>query len=147
MSKQITTRESATRAEVAEVLRNLRVQDLREAELTGLTPFQLYDAVGAATAEGEIVGLICVDGRPVVLGGVHNGLAWMVATDQVELIPNRVMYDFPRSVALRGVERFGRIFNYIPCGSFRTIRWLQHLGYTVEPAEDATILRRFWMDK
>lgn len=81
-------------------------------------------------------------GKPVALFGVGPanskvGVPWMLVTHDVFQTPraSRALVAKGRWYIQRMLAEYQHLENYVDARNTRAVRWLEHLGFTVHPAE------------
>lgn len=128
---------------------NLRREDAEEVALShGVQP---VDAVVSSFVNSRRVAAFeTEDGEPCGMCGVNGSKVWMLGTPRLlESARNR----WQLAVAGRQwvdarVEELGPLYNYVYAKNERSIKWLSHLGFTVDTPEPygyaKALFRRFW---
>lgn len=141
---------NASPAHVGMLARRLRPIDVLECALAGRTPKQalrlsLTSACYAWTAKAA--------GRPVAMFGVSTlsaldglGSPWLLLTDEA-MEHRKALVTLGRSFTARFLRDFRRLENRVHRDNDAAIAWLQHLGYTVEPAAVGAPLREFYRER
>lgn len=138
----------ATLADARYVGARLRMEDAAEVLLFGM---RAEDAVVQSLRGSLLCECLTVEGEPAAIVGIALeglvggvGCPWMLTTPAVERYP-RAFARLTRSFVTRSLLMTERLENVIDARYTRSIRWLQWLGFTVEP--ELAGLRRFWMEK
>lgn len=138
----------ATFADACYVGQRLRAEDAAEVQIFG---YSGEDAIMHSMRASLICECLTVDGEAAAVVGISldsftsgNGCPWMLTTNAVERYP-RAFARLTRKLLDRGLQISGRLENVIDARYTRAIRWLEWLGFTVEPEQAG--LRRFWMEK
>lgn len=128
--------------DIEHVAANLRAGDIQELQAVGGPEFDLMrclvlsvavsdDVYVLVTAAGEPVGLTGV--APVsLLGGL--GCPWLLGTDALPRYPRDIV-TLGRGLVRKWESRYSHLFNYVDARNTRSIAWLQHIGFTVSPAQ------------
>lgn len=81
-------------------------------------------------------------GRVFAIGGVIRGddgcgIVWQTGTHEIEHRPKFYLRE-TRKIMNRWLQRYGKLHNFVGSRNAVSIRYLKHLGYTVEP--EVTVL-------
>lgn len=68
------------------------------------------------------------------------GAPWMFGTDQIEAHPRSLMRD-GRTYIDAMLRLFPRLENIVDARNTKSIRWLRHLGFTIDPAIPVGVAR------
>lgn len=127
-----------TKAHVASVASRMRECDRREIWAASHSRPRASLQRGVACSSLTLTGL--VEGRPVCILGVAPvslltgvGTPWMLATSGLERAA-RPMLRLSLPIVEAMNERFPTLVNYVDARNMKTIRWLDWLGFHVEPA-------------
>ena len=138
---------AATSEDAHYVGTRLRAEDAAEVLLFGLDG---ESAIAFSLDRSIVSECLLVDGEPAAVFGIAiddmiggTGCPWMLTTPAVE----RCQLAFARAtrrLCARCFEMVPRLENLIDARYTRAIKWLQWLGFTVEPEQAG--VRRFWME-
>jgi hypothetical protein len=127
----------AERRHINHIALRIREMDRHEVSAMGSTPkrslrkgFHYSSKPLTILDKGEPIGMMGVVPRSLIDG---SGFAWLLGTE--------ALYDYPREWALLGprilagfMEEYRIIENVVSVGNKRAIRFLRHLGFTIETA-------------
>ena len=117
--------------EHAAIIPYLRKEDIHEIfSMTGLTP-DLPVVYSIVMSEKGYAALI--DDKPVAVFGVHNGLIWLVGTDDIAEYPV-TFYKLSRKIFHSLKSGYDFLENWVHVHNRLSLRWLQWLGFHIEPA-------------
>jgi GNAT superfamily N-acetyltransferase len=126
----------ATAAHATRMAPNLRAEDAAEAVALGL---DATEALIASIAHAEWAETYLVDGEPAAIVGLGTqsllfgpGRPWMLTTPLVEQHRRRFLQESRRQLA-RMRATYATLENYVHADAHRAIRWLEWLGFIVEP--------------
>ena len=117
--------------EHAAIVPYLRQDDVHEIFcMTGLTPDLpvVYSIVCSEKGYAAVL-----DDKTVAVFGVHNGVIWLVATDDiaVHLI---TFYRLSKKIFQHLKHGYSILHNWVHVNNTLSLRWLKWLGFHVEPA-------------
>lgn len=129
----------------------LRTDDCREVALSnGIAP---TDAVVYSFLDSQKVDAFALDsGEPVGMAGCVGNRVWMLGTEKLtSSARNRwQLATEGRKWVDQCIEEVGPLHNYVYAKNKGSIRWLQHLGFTVTQPEPygpcAALFCHFWRD-
>lgn len=118
----------------------LRDADRREVQaIRG--PVPMYDTLALAVLRSTHYWVSVAGDEPIAMFGVAPtdllsgiGSPWFLATDRAEGYPRSLVVE-GRRYALRMLEVYPHLMNYVDARNTRSIRWLKHIGFEVHPAE------------
>ena len=116
--------------EHAAIVPHLRREDVKEIhEMTGLTPDLpvVYSIVHSEKGYAAIL-----DDKPVAVFGIHNGLIWLVATDDIAKYPV-TFYRLSKNLFQSLKSGYSFLHNWVHEDNHLSLRWLKWLGFHVEP--------------
>lgn len=117
--------------EHAAIVPHLRQDDIKEIfAMTGLTPDW---PVVWSIVQSERGFAAILDDNPVAVFGVHNGLIWLVGTDEISHHPV-TFYRLSRKIFHNLKEGYSFLHNWVHEDNRLSLRWLKWLGFHVEPA-------------
>lgn len=124
---------------LAEHLRDADVQELRAVHGDDL---DLVACLQVAVDSSEEVWIaINYAGEPIAVFGVAplsllggQGCPWMLGTDAM-LRHGREIVVLSRQHVARWGQRYDCLFNYVDARNLRSIAWLRHTGFVIQPAQ------------
>lgn len=122
-----------TAGDVAYMAYFMRDEDAREArEVIGLPPREMLEESVKISEYVECAGF---GGLPIVMWGVVTasmvpsaGLAWLIATPDVEQFPRKLLH-YSRRYVTRVREGYGYLFNYVDERNELHLNWVRHMGF------------------
>ncbi len=129
----------ATAADVVELGPNLRAADVEE--VRAASGFGAIDALGRSFDFSTHVWVVRdIGGHPLALWGVGplslvegRGCPWLLASDAFEALGADIArLSRPLLAGMR--ELYPRLENHVDTRHAKSVRWLQWLGFTIEPA-------------
>jgi RimJ/RimL family protein N-acetyltransferase len=88
-----------------------------------------YNPVAVRLADGGLVALFGV--APLTITS-DTAAIWLLGTDRMRAFPRDVIADTVRYVGMIR-ERYPRLVNYVDVRNRPSIRWLRHVGFTLDP--------------
>ena len=139
-------------SDICRLLRGLRQADRAEIAAAGCDPRTIIEQsvhdspfCWAALADGE---LILLFGVAPMRGQPGTGIPWAMGTDLVQTHRRTLMRRVPAYIALM-LRAYPRLVNFVHAENDRSIHWLRHMGFTLEPAAPhgphLAMFRRFEM--
>lgn len=130
------TIEPATMALAMDMAPSMRDADVAEVRASGgLTPQEALEAsvrwsaqAYAAKFDGELAAIFGV-GRASFLSGV--GIPWLLGTPVLLLHPH-AFHRASQAFVAAWLEEYDSLEQMVDVRNFRSLRWLRHLGFTVE---------------
>ena len=118
------------RPEHASIVPHLRQADIDEIRsMTGLPPSA---AVACSIAVSERGFTALLDGKPCAVFGVHDGIIWLVGTDEITHHPI-TFYRNSKRIFQNLKNGYARLFNFVHADNTFSLRWLRWLGFSVDP--------------
>lgn len=148
-------RVSATEAMAVDLGSRLRQSDRDEIEAaSGMIPEQSIVLCVKVSKRSDAW---LVDGRPAAIAGVADswegkgiGRVWMLASDEAEQFPKRLLHG-NREYVQELLEGYEMLSNFVDDRNKKAQRWLNWLGFTIgEPVPYGIYgfpFRPFWMSK
>lgn len=118
---------------------------------------EVFAAVGLSPLAGAMTSLSAsqeayaglVDGNIAVLFGVAEQAPWLLGSDLVASVPISFLRR-NRAVVEHWNQTYGRLENHVDARNVTSIKWLEWLGFTLEPAEpwgfERRAFHRFWKE-
>lgn len=119
-----------SRPEHAAIVPYLRQADLDE--IHAMTETDPAAAVSWSIASSERGYTALLDGKPCAVFGVHDGVIWLVGTDEITRHPV-TFYRYSRRIFQKLKQGYSRLYNFVHAGNTFSLRWLRWLGFSVEP--------------
>lgn len=117
-------------AAIVPYLRDVDVHEIHE--MTGLTPdFPVVYSI----VMSEIGFAAFIDDRLVAVFGVHNGLIWLVGTDDIARYPV-TFFRKSKEIFQDMKQGYSILHNWVHVDNTLSLRWLKWLGFHVEPREN-----------
>jgi hypothetical protein len=142
---------------VEHIATNLRAADV--AELRAASGFgDMVSLVRMSVlASDSAVMAVNPYGVPVALLGVgtvsliyNTGCPWLVGTDDLDRY-RRALIACGRTYTAAMLKQYARLENHVDARNKRTVAWLQHLGFTLDPAQAfgpaGVAFHRFWIER
>lgn len=129
------------------IAENVRRDDSLEIWASSMmTPFDAM-RLGIKYSDHSMVAL--ADGLPVCMWGImvdslilDTATPWLIATDGIE--KKEVIRSFAKIVPgalVSMIRNYGTLENYVDARNKRSIRWLKHIGFTIDDAEPYGMLQ------
>ena len=142
---------------IEHIATNLRAADaaeLRAASGSGDTPTLIRMSV---LSSDSVVMAVNPYGVPVALLGVgtvsliyNTGCPWLVGTDDLDRY-RRALIACGRIYTAAMLQQYACLENHVDARNKRTVAWLQHLGFTLDPAAPfgpaGVAFHRFWIER
>lgn len=138
--------------DIDHLAKHMRQQDVDEVWASNhLTPKQAIQQ--GITASQHVV--VASDGDPFFIYGIvsmgllsDTGVPWALGTDKI-LQYKRPLLSTAPFVISRMLELYARLCNHVDARNTVSVRWLQHMGFTMERAEpygpDGVYFHKFTM--
>lgn len=127
----------ATIADVHELVPHLRACDVEELTLSAGPNFTEALVKSIAMAGGEAESAIDPDGNVIAILGCCKvkendklGIPFMVCSDAVDKYPKHVIHDAKERTE-QWNKKYPMLINMVYAGNKTTIKWLEHIGYTI----------------
>ena len=126
MNLQIVT----LRPEHAAIVPHLRQQDIQE--INSSCEWSPKNAVAYSIAHSERGFTAILDGKICAVFGVHQGVIWLVGTEDIEKHPV-AFYRHSKKIFPFLKAGYPLLENFVHVNNTLSLRWLQWLGFTIEP--------------
>lgn len=121
---------AALKPQHAAIAPYLRQSDLQELDaMTGLPPAV---AVAYSIAHSEKGYAAEIDGKPIAIFGVADGLIWLVATDDINNYPI-TFYRLSKKIFQKLKSGYIQLSNYVDTRNKLSLKWLKWLGFKIDP--------------
>lgn len=130
---------AANAFDLAELYENLRPRDVDEVRAT--SGDDVWGALSRAlSASDDPVALRCpATGALIAIFGAAPfsllsdvGSPWLLGTDVMDVYPKEILKDARRYIDFIS-ERYPRQMNYVDARNEPSIRWLERIGFTIDP--------------
>ena len=116
--------------EHAAIAPHLRQQDIDEIHAACDWPVDVAIAYSIAHSERGFTAIL--DGKICAVFGVHQGVIWLVGTDDIEKHPV-AFYRHSKKIFPFLKAGYPLLENFVHVNNTLSLRWLQWLGFTIEP--------------
>ena len=123
--------------QLAPRLRRADLEEMQAAQGPGVDVERMLCFAVAASPEPLA---LRVDGAAVAIAGcvplcllTGTGVPWMLGAPEAERMPRELLV-WGRRVVARWLEQHRLLENWADARNVRSLRWLQRLGFTIEPA-------------
>ena len=138
-----------------ELIENMRKADRRELELA--TGSDCFKGLEAAMATSRRVIAVRAHDKLCCIYGVQDsplmpniGIAWMLATPEIEKYPIWILRAGKNAVD-QWLNHYTVLTNYVWAENHKSVRWLEHLGFAVGPPKPygpkEALFRRFTKER
>lgn len=126
-----------TEAHIEHVAKNARQSDIEEME-TFFTEMDMVSMLRGSVKVSDASFTWMIDGEPAAIcgicrgndGGETAGIPWMIGTELLERNP-KVLIKASRMFFDLWLLEHGKLTNFVPSNSHKTINYLEHLGFSV----------------
>jgi hypothetical protein len=98
-------------------------------------------AIALSLDAADITGTWLIDGVPAAIGGVRDGVVWLLTTDLVDKHQRRFLMEAKRQ--FEDVKpMYDRLYNWVDARNTRSIRWLKWMGFTLDAPRPYGVFRK-----
>lgn len=133
----------ATKADVDELVPNLRSNDVEELLLSCGPKYSEALLTSVDVCEGRAEAAIDPAGNVIAILGCSKfkgkegtGIPFMVCSDEVNKYPKHVIRD-AKERTRKWNAKYPMLINMVYAGNTKTIKWLEHIGYTIGKRDDS----------